>query len=217
MIIFIGGQKGGSGKSTIAVNIAAYLAKEGADVMIVDADRQASITDWEIERKAEQTDKPKLFCVQKYNDIDDTLEDLDTRYQYVIVDCAGRDAPELRSALLVSDILLIPLRPSQMDLNTLPGLSKIIKEARRINKKLIVKAILSMGPTNPRGKEIEESRDFLSEYPDITLLNTIISDRKVYRDSISMGLGVVEFHSESDQKGKAKIEIEALMKELLDD
>jgi chromosome partitioning protein len=213
MIIFVGGKKGGSGKSTITMNIAAELAGQGKDIIIVDADRQASITEWIQERSTNQA-LPAIHSVQKFDQVHPTLMDLDKRYQYVLVDAAGRDAPELRSAMIAAHTLLIPVRPSQLDLNTIPDMQRIISQSKIINPTLRVLSVLSMGPTNPIISETDEAKDFLAEFPDIELLKTIIRDRKIYRDAVSVGMGVVELRNTSDSARKAVKEIKDLVSEI---
>lgn len=214
MIILIGGKKGGSGKSTITMNLASELARQKKDVMIVDTDRQSSTAEWATERIRNQSTLPEIFCVQKYNEIHTTLLDLNKRYEYVLVDTAGRDAPELRSAMIVANKLLIPVRPSQLDLNTIPDMQKIIQESKLVNPNLLTLAVLSMAPTNPIVNEAKEAQEFLAEFPSITLLKTIVRDRKIYRDAVSEGLGVVEIDKTSESARKAKKEIQDLVKEI---
>ena len=207
MIVVVGSQKGGCGKSTTAVNICSDLAKNGKDVVLVDADRQCTAANWAMDRSAHEL--PPVHCVQKYENIRDTLLDLDKRYEYVIVDAAGRDSRELRTGMTAAHILLVPFRPSQPDLDTLPNLQEIITQAKDLNPSLIVYGLLTMAPTNPLVHEIDEAREYLQDYPEIQLLNSIIRDRKIYRDAMSEGLGVVEMKNE-----KATEEIRSLMKEI---
>jgi chromosome partitioning protein len=214
MIILIGGKKGGSGKSTITMNLASELARQKKDVMIVDTDRQSSTAEWATERIRNQSTLPEIFCVQKYNEIHTTLLDLNKRYEYILVDTAGRDAPELRSAMIVANKLLIPVRPSQLDLNTIPDMQKIIQESKLVNPNLLTLAVLSMAPTNPIVNEAKEAQEFLAEFPSITLLKTIVRDRKIYRDAVSEGLGVVEIDKTNESARKAKKEIQDLVKEI---
>lgn len=214
MIILIGGKKGGSGKSTITMNLASELARQKKDVMIVDTDRQSSTAEWATERIRNKSTLPEIFCVQKYNEIHTTLLDLNKRYEYVLVDTAGRDAPELRSAMIVANKLLIPVRPSQLDLNTIPDMQKIIQESKLVNPNLLTLAVLSMAPTNPIINEAKEAQEFLAEFPSITLLKTIVRDRKIYRDAVSEGLGVVEIDKTNESARKAKKEIQDLVKEI---
>jgi len=209
MIILIGSQKGGCGKSTTAVNISAELAGKGHDVILVDADRQSTANNWAMDR-AENKDLPEVHCIQKYENIRNTLVDLDTRYEYVIVDAAGRDSRELRTGMTAANILIVPFRPSQPDLDTLPNMQEIITQAKDLNPNLIVFGLITMAPTNPVIHEEKDTRECLTDYPEINLLNTMICDRKCYRDAMSDGLGVVEMSNP-----KAKAEIKNILKEII--
>jgi chromosome partitioning protein len=209
MIVLIGSQKGGCGKSTTAVNICAELAGRGHDVVLVDADRQCTSANWAMDR----VDKPALaavHCIQKYENIRDTLLDLDKRYEFVIVDAAGRDSRELRTGMTAAHILVVPFRPSQPDLDTLPNMQEIIIQAKDLNPNLAVYGLITMAPTNPVIHEETDARECLIDYPEIKLLATMIRDRKVYRDAMSEGMGVVEMDNP-----KAKMEIKNLIEEIL--
>ena len=150
-----------------------------------------------------------VHCVQKYENIRETLQDLDKRYEYVIVDAAGRDSRELRTGMTAAHVLLVPFRPSQPDLDTLPNLQEIITQAKDLNPELLVYGLLTMAPTNPIVHEADEAREYLQDYPEIKLLETIIRDRKVFRDAMSEGMGVVEMGNP-----KAAQDIHSLMKEI---
>lgn len=209
MIILIGSQKGGCGKSTISVNLCAELVRQGKDVVLVDADRQGTSSNWINDRNSDLQLKT-IHCIQKFDNIRETLRDLGGRYEYVVVDTAGRDSRELRSGMVAADMILVPFRPSQPDLDTLPRLNEVITEARDINTQLKAIAMLTMAPTNPVINETAEARAYLADYPDIRLLRTVIRDRKIYRDSMSEGKGVVEMDN-----FKARAEIQCLVQELI--
>ena len=119
MILLIGSQKGGCGKSTTAASICAELAAQGKDVVLVDADRQSTAANWAADRQGNEA-LPIVHCIQKYDNIRQTLLDLDKRYGFVVVDAAGRDSRELRTGMTAANVLLVPFRPSQPDLDTLP-------------------------------------------------------------------------------------------------
>ena len=157
MIILIGSQKGGCGKSTTAVNICAELAGKGHDVVLVDADRQCTSANWAMDR-IENTELAKVHCIQKYENIRDTLLDLDKRYEYVIVDAAGRDSRELRTGMIAAHMLIVPFRPSQPDLDTLPNMQEIIIQAKDLNPDLKVYGLITMAPTNPIIQEETDAR-----------------------------------------------------------
>ena len=212
MIILIGSQKGGVGKSTISVNMCAALANQGKDVLLVDTDRQSSSSNWAGDR-AENKTLPIVNLAQKYDNIRASLIDFNNRYEYVIVDAAGRDSKELRTGLVAADILLMPVRASQFDLDTIPVMMEMVDEVKEeLNKNLKFMAVLSMGPTNPIINETNNAKLFFQEYTEIKLLKTIIRERKVYRDSIAAGrgLGVTEMDNI-----KARDEVNNLIKEVL--
>lgn len=208
VIILIGSKKGGVGKSTLATNVAAFLAIHNKDVVLVDADRQSTSSNWSYDRS--ETDKPQLVCVQKYDNIKKTLQDLGCRYEYVIVDCQGRDSVELRTGLLAADICIVPCCPSQADLDTIDSVVDVITTAQEINENLKSYCVLTKAPTNPSITEISEARDYLADYAQIKLLETIISERKVFRDALANGFSVLEMDND-----KAKEELESFMKEVL--
>lgn len=214
-IILIASQKGGVGKSTTAVNISAVLADQGHDVLLVDSDRQASVSEWWAERKLNHPDHPKIACIQKYGELDDTLVDLSNRYEYVIVDVTGRDSEEMRSAMVVADVLLTPVKASQVDINTLPNMCKIIKQSRLINKALTAYAFLSIAPSNPKINEIEQAKRTILEFPELRLLETVVFDRKIYRDCMADGLAVTELKGRADSEVAARKEILALVEEIV--
>jgi chromosome partitioning protein len=210
----LGQTKGGVGKSTLAVNISVVLAQGGGDVLIVDADRQASASGWWADRKMNYPEAPKISCVQAFGEIDCTLEDLDKRYGYVIVDVAGRESEELRSALCVCNMVLIPVKPGQFDLSALHSLVKVVQQSRRINPSLSAYGVLSIAPTNAKGKEIAQAREAINGYPEIVQSKTVICDRKIYRDSITVGLGVTEVKDNSLSVKNAQQEIINLVGEI---
>ena len=211
MIILIAGQKGGSGKSTLATNIAAWLAVNQHDVMLVDADRQGTAARW-AEYREEDNNLPVVHCVQKHDNIMKSLKDLNSRYEFVVCDVAGRDSKEMRSAFFAAHLVIIPFRPSQADLDTLPNVCDIISDAIEtgVNPNVQCLALLTLAPTNPVISETREAEKIIEEYPELTLLKTIVCDRKVYRDALSEGKGVVEMSND-----KATCEINQLMMELL--
>ena len=209
MIILVGSQKGGCGKSTTTASICAALAVQNKDVVLLDADRQATAANWASDREQDDT-LPPVHCIQKYDNIRSTLIDLDKRYEYVVVDAAGRDSRELRTGMTAAHILIVPFRPSQPDLDTLPYMQEVITQAQDLNPDLQVVGLLTMNPTNPSVNEEAEAREYFQEFPIIKPLATMIYDRKVYRDSMSFGRGVTEM-----KNPKAKTEIENLLREIL--
>lgn len=209
MIILFGGEKGGTGKSTLATNLCVWLGHKKDDFVLLDADRQSTSSNWVSERTKALPKLPKVNCVQRYGNIASTIIDLSKRYKHVIIDAAGRDSEELRSSLVVADILCSPLKASQSDLWTIDHLYELIKLSKAMNPKLNAFAVLSMASPNPRVAEAKQAQEMISEFEELQLADTIIRDRKIYRDAMCEAKGVIEMPDE-----KAKQEIECLAKEV---
>lgn len=209
MVILIGSQKGGCGKSTLVVNLCVELARLGKDVILVDADKQRTASSWAMDRQSVEG-LPIINCLQEYDDISETLYGLDKRFEYVVVDAAGRGSQELLTGITAADLMVVPFRPSQPDIDTLPMLNEIIIRAKYLNPKLIVKLVLTMASSNPKVSDTQEAQTYLTEFPELQLAKQIICDRKAYRDCMSAGLGVVEINN-----SKAKTEIQLLLQELI--
>jgi chromosome partitioning protein len=215
MKILIGGTKGGSGKSTAVMNLAAYMASQGLRVIIMDTDPQGSCAKF-VERR-ENTDinvkqLAKIHCVQNSGNVYQSVLDLDKLYDIVLIDAGGHDSRELRTAMVAADHLYVPLQASQLDLETLTSLTEMIVMAMDQNPTLKVHGLLSRASSSPFNNEAQEARELFEQFPLFKLSRTLIRDRKVYRDVLVVGKGVVE-HTNS----KAKAEIQLLGQEILNE
>jgi chromosome partitioning protein len=208
MILLTGGEKGGTGKSTIAVNLAVWLAHQGVDVIVVDTDPQMTASRF-IDRRNAIDGAPKVHCAEKHENVYDTVQDLARRYEQVIVDAGGRDSEELRTALVAADFVYCPLKASQPDIETSVHMNQLVKLARSMNQGLEARLIISMGPTNPVIHEAADATAILTKLPEFKLSDVVVGDRKVYRDAMLEGRGVIEMSND-----KAKAEIEALAREI---
>ncbi|NCA71438.1 MAG: cobyrinic acid ac-diamide synthase [Sphingobacteriia bacterium] len=211
MILLLGGEKGGTGKSTVAVNLAVWLAQVGADVVLIDTDYQRTASNF-IDRRNANSDLPRVHCVEKYGNVFDAARDLSKRYGEVIIDAGGRDSEELRTALASAHLLYCPLKASQPDIETSIHMNELVKLARALNPPLQSRLLIAMGPTNPVIHETDDAREILTELPEFVLSDVIIRDRKVYRDAMLEGRGVVEMNNQ-----KAAAEITALAHEIYGD
>lgn len=210
MITVVGGNKGGSGKTTTASNVAIALAYEGQDVCLLNGDLQRTAAKHHAEREASGIE-PTFTLIEKFDNLTQTLRALDEKYDHVIVDVAGRNSREFITSGVVAHQIIAPLQCSQPDLDTLTELAQQIEAMRDLNPELKVYCLQSMATTNPvlRGNERKEFLEYLEEFPTIETLQTVICFRKVYRDCMSNGTGVVETNNEA-----AKAEIKQLMKEV---
>jgi len=210
MIVIIGSNKGGTGKTTTATNIALALAYSNYDVCLVDADFQRSASRWHQDRQEAKL-MPSITLIEKYDNISTTLEELDKKFNYIIVDVAGRNSREMITGLSVADVLISPHQASQLDLDTIVELQEQIIRVKDINPKLSSYILHTMASTNPtvRTNERKEFFEYLSDFSQLKLLNTCCYYRKIYRDVMPLGKAVIEYNNL-----QAKNEILELIKEV---
>lgn len=209
-LIVVGGQKGGTGKSTLATNLAVALTRAGRATLLVDTDRQLTASTWADVRQLDSA-LQAITCVQKSGSLYQVLVDMTTRFDAVIVDAGGYDSMELRTAIVAADHLYSPVRASQSDLWTLEAMTKLLTEARGLNPELGAHLVLSMAPTNPSITETRDAQRLLAEYPGFAVCQSIIRDRKAFRDAMCQGRGVQELVDL-----KATAEMNALVSEVME-
>lgn len=211
MIVLIGGEKGGSGKSCLAQNLAVYLvAYPKMDVLLLDADPQETTTDW-VHQRNKNPALVKIHSVEASGNIRDTLQDLETRYDAVVVDAGGQDSEALRSAMTVARLMLIPFRPKRRDLKTLPHMDRLLKLAKAINPDLIARAVITQCPALPsQAQRILDAKEACRSFG-IAPLVSIIYARNIYDDADEGGLSVLD----NEHDPKAQAEMTAMAEELL--
>jgi chromosome partitioning protein len=212
MIVLIGGEKGGTGKTTIATNLAVMRIVNSGDVLLVDADPQPNASYWCASRDQNKV-TPRVPSVQKTGkNTQADIRELKGKFKDIIIDTGGRDSIELRASLLVSDIAIIPLRPSQFDLWTLAKINNLIGEVRQFNEKLRALVCLNQAPTNPAIKEKDEAKGFFdsSEFEHISLANSTLCERVAFRKVAIAGMTVHEARIDT----KAESELDSLYKEI---
>src|ERR1051326_241416 len=127
-IIAVTNQKGGSGKTTLSMQLAGTLARRGRKVMVVDADPQGTATRW---AASAEDDKPfpasvvglSAASAKVHREVKKFVDD----YRYIIIDCPpAADSPVPQSALLVADLALVPVIPSPLDMWAAVGIREVI-------------------------------------------------------------------------------------------
>lgn len=212
MILLIGGEKGGTGKTTIATNLASMRASAGRDVLLVDTDIQGSASFW-VQTRDDASVEPRVANVQKFGkNLANELSDLAKRYQDIIIDAGGRDSAELRASLVRADLAVIPVQASQFDLWTLDRMDEMVKLAKTYNEGLRVKILISRAPTNPGVTEANNAAELVGEFDTFDLAETIIRDRIAFRRAAAEGKGVAEMYDPETEK--AAWEINKLYKEI---
>ena len=208
-IILFGHLKGGVGKSTILVNIATELQRLGKDVVIVEADPSVhTASNWARDR--EEAGYQRIQCVQKLGNIRSTLLDLSERYDIVLVDAAGKDSKEMRTAMTAAKIIVVPMQPSQADMDSTEDLVKTIEEARDFNPGLKAIGVFNRASTNNFSTDVTEGHAYMATFPEVPMAQTTLHERKSYKTCLEDGRGVVEM-----KDSKARAEIQLLAQEVL--
>ena len=211
MIVLIGGEKGGTGKTTLATNLAAKRALVGRDVLLIDTDPQGSANYW-AQSRDESEIKPRVACLQKFGKgLQAEVQDLAKRYQDIIIDAGGRDSIELRAALVVADKAYIPIQPSQFDIWTLDRMDDLVSTAQGFNPDLRAWVLISRSSTNPSVHDSEDTTEIMSDFSHLALSKVVVRDRIAYRKAARDGLCVDEL---KPKDSKAVEEIGTLFKEL---
>lgn len=217
MIILIGGEKGGTGKTTLATNLAAKRALAGRDVLLIDTDQQGSANYWAQSRDESEAKPRRVACVQKFGKgLQAEVQDLAKRYQDIIIDAGGRDSVELRAGLVVADKAYIPIQPSQFDIWTLDRMEELVASAQGFNPNLRAWVVISRVSTNPSVHESQDAQEILADFGHLALSGAAIRDRIAFRKAAREGLCVDELKPK-DRDKKASEEIEALYKEAFDE
>jgi chromosome partitioning protein len=211
-VVLFGGEKGGTGKTTLATNMAAMLALQGKDVLLLDTDRQGTASFWATVREETEIE-PRIACVQKFGKgLASQIQDLADRYDEIIIDAGGRDSMELRYALGVCDRAYIPIQPFQFDIWTIRQMDELVEIAQGLNEKLQAFIVLNRVSTNPSVREDQEARDFFGQedFQHLALIGPVLRDRIAFRKSARDGLSVYEWKLDK----KAAEEINQLFKEV---
>lgn len=191
MILVCGGIKGGSGKTTIATNLAVMRSLSGADVLLVDADEQESATIFTTIRKTEHSTLPQYTSViLRESQVHSELERMQQKYDDIVIDTGGRDTRSQRAALSLADTLLIPFNPRSLDIWTIENVEKLLDEMRSINPEL--QAVSFLNRADPVGADNQESREILAAVASMTFAGVTIVNRKAFGKAVAQGLCVSE-------------------------
>jgi len=192
MIVLIGGEKGGTGKTTIATNLAAMRILKGHDILLVDTDKQGSASAWSDIRDMNNV-KVRVPNIQKFgSNLGSDIRDFKNRYEDVIIDAGGRDSVELRASMIIADVMYVPVQASQFDIWTLSIINDLVSQAKSFNPELAPRILINRAATNPIVNEVEEARSVLNDFENLKLSSLILKERISYRKAAKNGLSVIE-------------------------
>lgn len=221
MIVVIGGEKGGTGKTTIAFHMAYMRTISGRKALLVDADPQKSASMYVAVRSNEGRE-PAIPCVEKtashvgseaaaMKAIGAELIGLARTYDDVIVDTGGRDSVELKAAIGAADRLLIPVKASQLDLWPL---QKIHDYLELLNDDTLQgRLVFTQVPTIPgfRERKIQRTREGLASWKlhRLEISDCVVFTRDYYTRAVEYGAAVFEDIPDDEEERKRKSDIKA--------
>jgi len=213
MIILIGAEKGGTGKTVIAVNLAAARALQDKKVVIVDTDKQNTALRWVSQRDKNPDLPQKIDCLPLLGeDIGQKIVTLTDRYDDIIIDTRGSDAVELRASLIVADYFLTPIQGKQFDLWTIEHIETLYHRARGFNEKLRGGIVINLAKS--RSIDTKIAIEELQKLKFLPFSGVVIEDRNIYHRCQPLGGSVFEYKHKDE---KAEAEIIALHKVIYND
>lgn len=204
MIIGLLNQKGGVGKTTLSVNLAASFARTGERVLLIDVDPQGSALDWAAARE----DAPFFSVIGLPRaTVHKEITQIGHSYDHIIIDGPPRVTDLARSALMASDFVLIPVLPSPYDIWAADGIVKLIDEARVYKENIKSAFVINRKIVNTAiGRDVNEA---LGIYP-VHVLSSSVAQRVIFAEAAAQGKAVYEI----DKQGPAAAEIEAVAAEI---
>lgn len=205
MIVVIGGIKGGSGKTTVATNLAVMRSLAGRDVLLIDADDQETASDFTVLRSERSGGNLGYTSIKLAGPAvrTQTLR-LQEKYQDIIIDTGGRDTTSQRAALAVADVLLVPFVPRSFDIWTIEKVAGLVAEMRQANPNLKAFTFLNRG--DARGQDNEDTIQVLKENDHLSFLDVTLGARKAFGNAAAHGLAVTELKP-PDPKATEEIQI----------
>jgi chromosome partitioning protein len=191
MIIVVGGIKGGSGKTTVATNLAVIRSGEGHDVLLIDADDQETATDFTIIRNERHPEGAGYTSIKLTGAAvrTETLR-LANKYEDIIIDTGGRDTTSQRAALTIADALLVPFVPRSFDVWTIEKVSSLVSEMQTANPNL--QAYTFINRADPRGQDNDDAAEVLKETGTLSFVETPLGARKAFGNAAAEGLAITE-------------------------
>lgn len=207
MIISVSSLKGGTGKSTISQNMAVCFAHMGYKTIIVDTDTNGSSIRWSGLRPEDYPDIPSV-TISDPKALRKNINQVQKDYEMVIVDGTPALSELTSTIILISDLLLVPIKPGVLDLWATEKFIEKYEQALVLKQNINVRFLLNQ--VDPRTKMSNEVHDVLKDFG-IEAMKTQINNRIAYSESIISGLGVYEF-----KDAKAKDEMVKLANETLE-
>lgn len=192
-ILSVANKKGGCGKTTLATNLAVMFAREGREVLVIDADpQQKSTMNWCANRMENGKDLPFIqsSCLPS-NNLRKNAEHLRPKYDVIIVDGGAGVTEHAKAACAVADFLLVPVKASGVDVNATAGfLEEVVLEMEHREDLRVGLLLNELNERTVQGRSIVEQ---VYGWDNFATFEKRVGSYQAFRDALTLGMGVVEY------------------------
>ena len=208
-IIAVVNQKGGVGKSTIAVCLAAELHARGLSVLLADSDPQGSAQGWAALAAEHGRESPTVVGVREGFHRPEQLPKLAKSVDWCLVDCPPYSGPITRAALAIADVALMPCGPGAFDAWALGETLELVTEAHRLRRRLRGVIVLNRVASHTA---LGASARTALESCGVPILSTELGQRVAYGEAVSAGMGPTQHAPQSKAAGEVRALVDELRK-----